>query len=221
MSSVADTPDSVKEAPEPVDLDSVRAVAATPGAGVSETRYGRTGAEKTKALDAATEKTGNVDSRKTIYELAAGNRDEVAAAIQQIAYVLERHFNIDFIREAPLAEVTSGLAAARAAMSGTNEKPHEVDDRIIPPGVNNPTDDVLPPNIPAGDPIPGTDRRPGVGDSGPVADGSDAGDQPAEPPAKSATREEWDSYASSVGLDPNDYASKDELQDAVDKKTQG
>lgn len=217
MSNVATTDDSVKEAPEPVDLASARALAATPGAAVSEHRDGRTGEEKVEALDAATEATGNVDSKKTIYELAAGSDDERAAAVQMLAYVFERHFNIDFIREAPLAEVTSGTAAARAAMSGTNEKPQEVDDRIIPPGTNNPSDDVLPPNIPVGDAIPGTERRPGVGDSGPTP-APDTGDGA---PNKSATREEWDAYASEQGLDPTGYNSKEELQKAVDEHQQG
>lgn len=203
MSNVATTDDSVKEAPEPVDLASARALAATPGAAVSEHRDGRTGEEKVEALDAATEATGNVDSKKTIYELAAGSDDERAAAVQMLAYVFERHFNIDFIREAPLAEVTSGTAAARAAMSGTNEKPQEVDDRIIPPGTNNPSDDVLPPNIPVGDPHPGR-----------ADDGNGA-------PAKSASREDWDAYASQRGLNPADYNSKEELQKAVDDQQAG
>src|SRR3954463_666683 len=113
----ASTPQSLQEAPEPVDFASVRAVAATPGAAISETRDGRTGPEKIEALDKATEATGNVDSNKTIYELAAGNKAEVAAAIQQIAYTLERSLGVDFIREAPLSQVLTGEAHQRAAMS--------------------------------------------------------------------------------------------------------
>lgn len=35
-------------------------------------------------------------------------------------------------------------------------------------------------------------------------------------PAKSATREEWNDYAESIGLDPEEYGSKGELIEAVE-----
>ncbi len=222
-SSAAETHESVQEAPEPLDLASARALAATPGATVAEVRDGRTGPEKVKALDEATEATGNVDSKKTIYELAVGSKAEVAAAIQQIAYVLERSFNIDFVREASLAEVHQGIAAQRAAMSGTNEKPQEVDDRIVPPGVNNASDDLLPPNIPAGEAAPGHDE-----DADDARAESATGDlpsgfgvaapEPSGPPNKSDNRDVWDAYARKLDLNPDDYAKKEDLIAAVEKQ---
>jgi hypothetical protein len=38
-------------------------------------------------------------------------------------------------------------------------------------------------------------------------------------PAASATRSEWDAYAESVGVDPSEYGSKDELIAAVEQQT--
>lgn len=37
----------------------------------------------------------------------------------------------------------------------------------------------------------------------------------SEQPAKSATRAEWDDYARSVGVNPDDYSSKDDLIEAL------
>jgi hypothetical protein len=144
----------------PVSLQTTQLVAATPGASVSASRAeeGRTAEEKMDALDEANETIGEAPPFKSMHELAAGSQEELAAAVQQIIYVLERHFNIDFVREAPLSEVTSGIAAARAAMSPYKESPQMVDDAVVPPGVNNATDEILPPNIPAGEPIPGTEE---------------------------------------------------------------
>jgi len=50
--------------------------------------------------------------------------------------------------------------------------------------------------------------------------GADSGDgKPADSgdgkPAKSATRDEWDAYAQSMGVDPDDYSSKDDLIEAL------
>jgi hypothetical protein len=42
--------------------------------------------------------------------------------------------------------------------------------------------------------------------------GADSGDGK---PAKSATRDEWDAYAQSMGVDPDDYSSKDDLIEAL------
>lgn len=38
-----------------------------------------------------------------------------------------------------------------------------------------------------------------------------------EPPAKTASRGEWDEYALSQGLNPDEYSSKTDLQDALEK----
>lgn len=35
-------------------------------------------------------------------------------------------------------------------------------------------------------------------------------------PVKSATREEWDAYATGIGLDPSEYTTKDDLIAAVE-----
>lgn len=42
------------------------------------------------------------------------------------------------------------------------------------------------------------------------------GNASTEAPAKSATRAEWDAYAASVGVDSEEYASKDDLIEAVE-----
>lgn len=42
-------------------------------------------------------------------------------------------------------------------------------------------------------------------------------DEPSDRPAKSASREDWNAYAETLGLDPDDYSSKDDLIDAVDE----
>lgn len=42
-------------------------------------------------------------------------------------------------------------------------------------------------------------------------------DQSDSPP-RSATRGEWDEYATSVGVDPAEYASKDDLMAAFEKE---
>ncbi len=44
------------------------------------------------------------------------------------------------------------------------------------------------------------------------ATSSDASDSDDGTPTKSATREEWDDYARSQGVDPEEYSSKEELQ---------
>lgn len=36
-----------------------------------------------------------------------------------------------------------------------------------------------------------------------------------KPPAKSATRDEWDEYALSRGVDPDNYSTKEELIEAL------
>lgn len=47
------------------------------------------------------------------------------------------------------------------------------------------------------------------GTAAPAADGDEA-------PAKSATRQEWDDYARTQGVDPGEYSSKDDLIDALE-----
>lgn len=46
---------------------------------------------------------------------------------------------------------------------------------------------------------------------------ADQGDELGRP-AKSASRGDWDDYARSLGLDPDDYPSKDDLIQAVDER---
>jgi len=149
---------------EPVDLETAKLVAATPGAGVKDNpgENDRTGEEKVEALNKASESFAGVDTSKSITELAAGSDEELRVAVSQIAYVLTRSFNIDFAQEAPISDVLSGVAAARASMSPGKESPQMVDDRIMPPGVNNPSDDVLPPNILIGAVPEGFEDHPAV-----------------------------------------------------------
>jgi hypothetical protein len=42
----------------------------------------------------------------------------------------------------------------------------------------------------------------------------------SERPAKSASREDWDQYAESIGVDPEKFSSKQDLIDAVDEAEQ-
>lgn len=49
-----------------------------------------------------------------------------------------------------------------------------------------------------------------------AADPSLAGGESGRP-NKNASREAWDAYAESLGLDPDDFSSKDSLIDAVDQ----
>lgn len=196
------------ETAEPdVGYGTAQLVAATPGATVDASRgeAGRTSEEKVDALNKATEKTADVEGFKTMHELAAGSTAEMQACLQQIVYVLERHFNIDFVREAPLVEVTAGIAHQRAAMAPFGESPELVDDVVVPPGVNNAGDEVLPTNI-----LAGSSEDTWTENAGPI--------DPDAAPAKSASREEWDTYARSIGVNPDDYSSKEELQSAVDAR---
>lgn len=62
-----------------------------------------------------------------------------------------------------------------------------------------------------GDDVPASDEVPGTGDA--VAGGTGS---PDEAPAHSATREEWNAYAESKGLDPEEYGNKEELIEAVE-----
>lgn len=208
-------------ATEGVSFDTAKLVAGTPGATVDESRAeaGRTAEEKVASLDKLTESVGAVDANKTLLELWAGSKDEQLAAFDGLLTLFERSLNVDFIKQASLNEVLTGIAHQRAAMSGTSENPERIDDVVVPPGSTNAGDELLPPNIPAGDAIPGTDKRPGVGD-GPAYYELEAGDG-SDAPNKSATREEWDAYAESKGIDPSGYSSKEELQDAVEKQQGG
>jgi hypothetical protein len=132
-----------------VTMNTAKLVAATPGATVDESRgeAGRTADEKVEAIDKAAAKTADVEQFKTMFELAGGSQDEMRACLQQVVYVLERCFNVDFVRDAPLTEVIAGIAHQRAAMSPWRESPQLVDDVVVPPGVNNAGDEVLPPNL--------------------------------------------------------------------------
>lgn len=193
-----------------VGYETAKLVAGTPGATVDASRgeAGRTAEEKQEALDESTDKTAGVEQFKTMYELAGGSTAEMQACLQQIIFVLERHLNIDFVREAPLTEVTAGIAHQRAAMSPGKESPQLVDDVVVPPGVNNAGDEVLPPNL-----LEGSEDAKELGftagDTRPLDED--------EVPNKSATREDWDAYAERVGVDPTQYASKEELQAAVEE----
>jgi hypothetical protein len=207
-------PEAASEA-APVSLETTKLVAETPGATVSESRAeaGRTAEEKTEALDEAADATADVGANKSIYELAAGDTAEMSLAIQQIAYVLERHLNIDFVREAPLADVTSGLAHQQAAMSPGRESPQLLDDAVVPPGINNPTDELLPPNIPTGSSV----EAEAEAAAALAAGGEDEGKP--EAPAASASRAEWNAYAEEVGVsNPSSLASKDEVIAAAEAK---
>lgn len=62
-----------------------------------------------------------------------------------------------------------------------------------------------------GDDVPASDEVPGTGDA--VAGDTGSSD---EAPAHSATREEWNAYAESKGLDPEEYGNKEELIEAVE-----
>ena len=62
-----------------------------------------------------------------------------------------------------------------------------------------------------GDDVPASDEVPGTGDA--VAGDTGSSD---DAPAHSATREEWDEYARSKGLDPEEYGNKEALIEAVE-----
>lgn len=53
----------------------------------------------------------------------------------------------------------------------------------------------------------------------PASNDSDDADD-AERPAKNASREDWNAYAESLGLAPEDYSSKDDVIAAVDEAEQ-
>lgn len=196
-------------APETTDAgvgyETAKLVAATPGATIDESRAeaGRTAEEKMEALSDLTEKVGAVDNNKTLLELFAEGGDSAIAAFDGILTICERSLNLDFVKQASLAEVLSGVAHQRGAMAAYRESPERVDDVVVPPGANNAGDEVLPLNVLEGS---ADAAKLGFGDN---ASADDA-------PAKSATREDWDAYAASIGLDPSAYSSKEELQDAVE-----
>lgn len=54
--------------------------------------------------------------------------------------------------------------------------------------------------------------------SGSSQDSEGSGEEVQEAPAKSATREEWDGYAESLGVDPEQFSSKDDLIEAIEAK---
>lgn len=134
------------------------------GTGVEGTLYieadnQRTAEEKIAALAKAAEAAATNPEGKSLVELT-NNVSTLGRAIIDIVNIFERSFNIDFLSTASVAEVHSGIAAQRAAVSIYGESPEQVDDAVVPPGVTNPTDEILPPNIPAGEKIPGTDEAP-------------------------------------------------------------
>jgi hypothetical protein len=122
----------------------------------------RTAAEKIKAIDKATEKIGTPDPSKSLYELVAGSEKELRQAVAGILELCVRSMGIDHIKEATIGEVLSGEAHLRAALGPTGELPQAVDDAVVPAGMINPTDEILPPNIMAGDAPKGYEKHPGV-----------------------------------------------------------
>lgn len=112
------------------------------------------------------------------------------------------------------------LAPAADAPSAVQPQP-PIDTRKNPP--EEPTDtrpeeeiaddplDMRPPN-PLGPVSESVEEADGAG----LDDDEDDVEPSDEPPAKSATRGEWDEYAASIGIDPEQYSSKDDLIAAVE-----
>lgn len=129
---------------------------------VSEQEGDRTAAEKQKGR-AKVAKIGNEAKyeNKPLTELASMGLEGLQVAFIRLVEAMPRLYNIDFPHEAPLAEVLSGEAADRGALSSTGENPDRVDDAVLPAGTQA-TDDMLPPNILTGDVPKGFEKHPGV-----------------------------------------------------------
>lgn len=128
---------------------------------VSEQEGDRTAAEKQKGLAKVAKIDMSKYQNKPLTELAAQGGEALQAAFIMLVQALPRMLNTDFVHEAPLAEVLSGEAADRGALSGSGENPDRVDDAVLPAGTQA-TDDMLPPNILSGDVPKGFEKHPGV-----------------------------------------------------------
>jgi hypothetical protein len=65
------------------------------------------------------------------------------------------------------------------------------------------------------DDVPASDEVPGTGDAV-AGDSGEDGDDADDAPPHSASREEWDAYAQSKGLDPEEFGNKEDLIAAVE-----
>lgn len=151
-------------APETVSADQVGAAHGIAGAlaSVSKQEGDRTAEQKLKDLAKVSSKIDmSKFEGKTLTEMAVSGLEGLQAAFVLLVESLPRLYNIDFPHEASLAEVLSGEAADRGALSPDGESPHRVDDAVLPAGTNA-TDDMLPPNILTGDVPKGFEKHPGV-----------------------------------------------------------
>jgi hypothetical protein len=133
-----------------VDVAAARGLGQTAGGPAYVPQEGdRTAVEKVEALAEVAGSGEEGSQNLTLAEIAA-KTSNIEVVVTKIADLLARSFNVDFLNEASVSDVLSGEAAARGSLAPFGEHPHLVDDAVIPPGMNNPTGEILPPNLPAG-----------------------------------------------------------------------
>lgn len=128
-------------------LNIAAAKGVAPGTGVVyiDQPEDRTAVEKVQALAKVADAAASGDQNVTLAEIK-----QATQYLSTLANLFARSFNVDFLQEASVSDVLNGEAAARGALAPFGEHPHLVDDQVIPPGMTNPTGEILPPNIPHG-----------------------------------------------------------------------